>query len=228
MRLRVPVKVVGLAAGLTMALAAVVATGSASASGWAGAKTSSAGQPQPLQYLLCGTTMGPMGVPSGSSTIDHFNFTATGNQYPNGGTNCSSKDNTGMDFTWTIGHGNVQTNPSNPRDERGTEHGIATLSGYSDPFGVNGQVTDYDFPGDPISCGNREIYYASGHAFDPCGQPSAPGNTNTHGGANTGAHFHGKYGTIIYTDSTNGSNCQPTSMGPQTYCFEAVLNGQQN
>ena len=99
--------------------------------------------------------------------------------------------------------------------------------------GFNGHVTNYDFPTDitpteppdgPDGKG-RQIYYASGQAYDQSGSGSGPGNFNTHGGAATGQHFRGKYGTIVYQDNSNGSPCSSTS---GNYCFEGILKGQTN
>ena len=66
----------------------------------------------------------------------------------------------------------------------------------------------------------------SGHAYDPACSPSAPGNINTHGGAQLGQHFRGMYGTIVYQDENNSQS--PCQSGSSNYCFEAILKGQTN
>jgi hypothetical protein len=189
----------------------------------------SAGTPVATNVLLCGNWTQGMDRISGQSTIDHpSGASAMGNEYPYSGQNCESNtaSSSGM-FTWSVSHSNVNTST-----ERGTEHGVFMLSSdMNKAAGFNGHITNYDF-GTPItavapdSCGSREIYYASGHAYDSPGScsPSGPGNFNTHGGAATGDHFRGMYGTVVYQDSDNNS-CQPGSMN---YCFEAILKGQTN
>ena len=90
----------------------------------------------------------------------------------------------------------------------------------------NFDLSTADSTGDP--CGDRIIYYASGHNYDSgaC-SGSSVGNFNTHGGAETGDHFRGNYGTIVYQwgDSTSQSPCKKDSAN---YCFEAILEGQTN
>jgi len=174
---------------------------------------------------------------SGQSSIDHpSGSSAIGQQYDYSGQNCESEYNgtggfsngAGM-FSWTVSHSNVDTST-----ERGTEHGALMLSADANKTaGFNGHVTNYDFA-TPItaaaadSCGNREIYYASGHAYDTSGScsPSGPGNFNTHGGAATGDHFRGNYGTVVYQDQNNMQS--PCQSGSSNYCFEAILEGQTN
>jgi hypothetical protein len=220
MRRRVSVKAVGLAVGLTMALAAVVATSSASAATISQSKTTST-ERTPTQILLCGTFM-PGTDRFTSSNIDHpSGSTAMGKEYPYTGQNCDSNgaSSNGM-FTWTISHSNV-----NVATELGTEHGMAMLSSDSNKAaGFNGRITNYDFNSTPDTCGNRNIFYASGHQFDSSCSPSGPGNFNTHGGAAAGNHFNGKYQTIVYKDDSN-MNCPTTGM---TYCFEGIIEGSTN
>jgi hypothetical protein len=76
-------------------------------------------------------------------------------------------------------------------------------------------------------CGNRDIYYASGHAHDSgtC-SPSGPENFNAHGGAATGQHFRGMYGTVVF--QTTGNKMSPCDASSTSYCFEAIAKGQTN
>ena len=92
--------------------------------------------------------------------------------------------------------------------------------------GFNGQITNFDFNSSPDGCGSREIFYTSGHEFlgDGSCSPGAPGTFNTQGGAATGDHFNGKYGTVVYRESGN-SSCDTTST---SYCFQAIIVGQTN
>lgn len=197
---------------------------------------SSAGKPVPNQYLLCGLfTPGNVDNFAGSSSEDHPDgSSSTGMTYAYTGQNCESENgNTGTgSYTWTIAHSNVQTNASNPNFERGTEHVQFTMDITGNrASGAQGHVTNFDLSsadnaGD--SCGSRIIFYASGHAYDTqtC-SPSSVGNFNTHGGAQTGDHFRGNYGSIAYQWGDNTSN-SPCKEGSTTYCFEAVLEGQTN
>lgn len=235
MRRRVPVKSVGLAAGLMMAIAAVVAASSASAL-TVTAKTSSAGQPTTGQdYLLCGTWTQSMPTTSGQSSEQHFMASAMGNQYPytpGTGENCENLNgasSSGM-FMWTTSHAHANTSATN---ERGTEHGTFMLTNTTQAGRFNGRITDYDVNGsgggDPNSCGDgRNVYYSSGRNFDPScpGTPNAPGNFNTQGGASTGQHYRGEYGTLIYQDNSN-MNCQDNG-GNGPFCFQTIVKGQQN
>lgn len=228
------------AVGLTAAMALSAATASALSLGAVaqGAGTDpTAGQPVATSDLLCGLwTQGSDRI-SGQSSIDHpSGANAMGQQYAYTGQSCENENNgmggfksgSGM-FTWTISHSNVDTST-----ERGTEHGLMTLSADANKnAGFNGHVTNYDF-GTPIStsapdpCGNRETYYASGHAYDGSGScsPSGPGNFSTHGGAATGDHFRGMYGTVVYQDENNMRS--PCPGGSGKYCFEGILEGQTN
>ena len=196
---------------------------------------SSAGKPQPVSALLCGLFMPGTDSISGNSRQDHPSGAASmGQYYTYTGQNCESEynGNGGFNsgsqmFTWTVNHSNVDVDR-----ERGTEHGLFSLDS-SAPLqaGFNGHVTNYDFTtplttAAPDSNGNRDIFYASGHAYDPSGSPSGPGNFNTHGGASTGQHFRGTYGTIVYQDENN--NNSPCQAGSSNYCFEAILIGQTN
>jgi hypothetical protein len=213
----------------TLPLAAL-STSSASSS-----SASSAGKPVPTDALFCGLWAQGSDRIAGNSNIDHpSGAEAMGQVYDYTGQTCEDEYNSGNFqngsdmFTWTISHSNVNT-----KTERGTEHGLFTLDS-SSPLaaGFNGQVTNYDFttpitPGEtPDSNGNRQISYASGHAYDPSGSGSGAGNFNTHGGAATGEHFRGKYGTIVYQDQNNQNS--PCQSGSQNYCFEGILQGQTN
>ena len=51
------------------------------------------------------------------------------------------------------------------------------------------------------------------------------GNFNTHGGAATGNHFRGNYGTLIYKDNSTNSPCPDSS---PNYCIQVHLVGQTN
>jgi hypothetical protein len=197
--------------------------------------TTSAGQP--TNDLLCGLWTQGSDQISGQSSIDHpSGASAMGQQYAYTGQNCESEYNgiggfstgSGM-FTWTVSHSNVNTST-----ERGTEHGLFALSADANKnAGFTGHITNYDF-GTPITtvapdtCSNREIYYTSGHAYDASGScsPSGPGNFNTHGGAATGNHYRGNYGTVVYQDQNNMQS--PCQAGTSNYCFEATLQGQTN
>lgn len=195
--------------------------------------TSAAGPPTSLSVLLCGTTSG-FGADrvSGNSSIDHpSGLSASGQDYSYTGQNCRTNNaSSSGTFTWTIRQDNV-----NLTTERGNEHAdaSATMLAETGSFanGFDGGVYEYDLPsGDPATCGDgSQVYYASGHAFDSaCSVGSAPGNFNTEGGASTGQHYNGKYGTLIYRygSSTSGSPCGTDQS--TTYCFEAIIQGQIN
>jgi hypothetical protein len=200
---------------------------------------SSAGPPTPTSYLLCGMfTPGAESAFSGNSNVDHpSGASSMGNTYAYTGQNCESeqgKSGSGT-YTWTVTHSNVHVNEPAGQSEEGTEHGQYALSAdHNRAGGFNGHITNFDLSsadntGDP--CGSsRTIYYASGHQFDSqtC-SPSGPGNINTHGGAATGDHFNGKYGTIAYQyDQSGPMNNSPCKQGSSNYCFEAILVGQTN
>jgi len=204
-----------------------------------------AGQPVPTQVLLCGTFTPGTDNFSGASDIDHQNgASSAGKVYAYHGQNCDQEegqnDSIGT-FTWTVSRSNVHAAEagSAPQAEFGTEHGIATLSTDQDQAaGFNGRVTNFDLSlndndGDPCNSqgSNRSVYYASGNqdTANNC-SPGGPGNFNTHGGASTGAHFRGNYGTTVYQDediSNVQSQCNQ-SLGSTTMCFEGVINGFTN
>lgn len=186
---------------------------------------SSAGQPTDSSVTLCGTGNAPTTTPDGASSESKFGgamFTAS---QESAGTQCTN-DNSGTSdgTTWTILHGNVNTGT-----ERGTEHGQYMLSGSSRQGGFNGHVTDFDFASgaDPcVDAAGRTVYYQSGKATDCTPSFGPVGNFNTHGGAQTGDHFRGNYGTIIFQQNSNTSHA--CDVGSQTYCIQVDLVGQTN
>jgi hypothetical protein len=217
-------------AGLTVGTAAVRAG-------------SSAGAPVPTQVLLCGMWTTGSDQFSGTSDVDHpSGSSAMGKIYQYHGQTCeqaAKNDASTGTFTWSISHSYVHAAEagSAPQAEFGTEHGIATLTtDHSQAAGFNGRITNFDLSsndndGDPCVAtdgNNRSIFYASGHedAAENC-SPSGPGNFNTHGGASTGDHFNGKYGTTVYQwgDMTSQSPCQ---QGSTNHCFEGVIVGFTN
>jgi hypothetical protein len=210
----------------------VATTGTSSTATTHSAKTNQAGQPVANQNLLCGTwTQGSDRI-SGQSNIDHPNGAmATGMVYPFAqGTNCDNNSaSSSTTFMWTIAHSNVNT-----ATERGTEHGEFVINNGQEA-GFDGHITNYDFTtpltaAAPDTCSSRDIYYTSGHigAYDSAGScaSSGPGNFNTHGGAQTGSHFRGNYGTVVYQQNNNPGGSCPS--GGAKYCFEAILEGQTN
>jgi hypothetical protein len=208
--------------GLTMSMAPA-----ASASPRSAGHTSAAGPPTSTNDLFCGTYTPGSASAAGQSSIDKVNSSASGSVYPYTGQTCEQETSNGSFqpgsdmFMWTVAHSTVNTST-----ERGTEHGFFVLASNGRHAGVNGRVTDYDFGStSDFTCSDgRTLFYASGRAYDACGQPSAPGDFNTQGGAQLGQHYRGMYGTIVYQDSNNNA-CKP---GSTTYCFEAILKGQTN
>ena len=205
---------------------------------------SSAGAPVPTQDLLCGMWTTGSDQFSGTSDVDHpSGSSAMGKIYQYHGQTCeqaqSNNESSIGTFTWSISDSNVHAAEagSSPQAEFGTEHGIANLSTDNNiAAGFNGHITNFDLSSndnDGDSCtasdgNNRTVYYASGQrdAQNNC-SPAGPGNFNTHGGASTGGHFNGKYGTTVYQwgDMTSMSNCKNGSMN---YCFEGVIQGFTN
>ena len=162
-------------------------------------------------------------VQEGTSNQDHptpSSFSAT--EQPKG-TQCNGDNSSTGSDTWTIDHSNVDV-----ATERGTEHGIWQRPS-APPAGFNGHITDYDHQsgGDPCTDGDRTVYYQSGKATYCTPSFGPVGNFNTHGGAATGQHFRGNYGTIIFQqgDNTSTSKCK---VGSTTYCIQVDLNGQTN
>jgi len=205
-----------------------------------------AGQPTPAQVLLCGQFTPGTDNFSGSSTIDHqTGASSSGNIYQYHGQTCEQEENQNDsigNFTWTVTRSNVHAEEAgtSPQAERGTEHVAVALSiDGGQAAGANGRVGNFDLSindndGDACTASdgsNRSIYYASGSqdTQNNC-SPGGPGNFNTHGGASTGNHFRGIYGTTVYqdTDATNtGSNCN-SALFESTMCFEGVINGFVN
>src|SRR5579864_3109787 len=207
----------------------------------------SAGTPVPTQVLLCGT-WSTGGDRFSSPNIDHpSGSSASGNVYQYHGQDCESEegptpaDSSIGTFTWTISHSNVhaQESGSAPQAEFGTEHGLAALStDNQQAAGFQGRIGNFDLStndSDGDACNsqgsNRSVFYASG-SQDTSGScsPGGFGNFNTHGGASTGAHFRGNYGTTVYQDedmSNVNSQCNG-ALGSMTLCFEGVINGQTN
>jgi hypothetical protein len=194
-----------------------------------------AGQPVAQQELLCGTIMPAADNFSGASDIDHPDgSTSTGKTYPYANQDCENPGSSDGNYQWTITHSNVhaQEAGTSPQAERGTEHVQFALTN-GQQAGAQGRITNFDLSandntGDP--CGsNRVVYYASGHQYDEAGScsPSSVGNFNTHGGAATGEHFRGNYGTVIYQRNDNNTD-NPCKTGSMNYCFEAILVGQTN
>lgn len=195
------------------------------------AAVGASGPPTSLKVLLCGTTSGFSAYPqSGNSSVDHpTGLSASGGEYRFTGQNCTHPGSSTGNFTWAIRQDNVNT-----VTERGNEHADASATTLAQTGnlanGFDGQVFDFDLPsGDGVACGDgdRTVFYASGHGFDAaCPVGSAPGNFNTEGGASTGQHYNGKYGTLIYQESNNTSS--PCQLGSSMYCFQAIVEGQIN
>jgi len=211
------------------AVGAAVATLLAAGSGFgAYAAGADAGQPTPETVRICG--IGTMGqdVQEGASNQDHPTSSMfSGNEESNPATECTGDNSSAGSDTWTIDHSNV-----NVVTERGTEHGIWQRgTAGAPPAGFNGHITDYDHgtagAGDPCTSDGRTVYYQSGKDTECVPSFGPVGNFNTHGGAATGQHFRGNYGTIIFQqgDATSTSKCQ---VGSQTYCIQIDLTGQTN
>jgi hypothetical protein len=187
--------------------------------------TKATGAPTPLSITLCGVgTFGAQEL-AGASNQDHpdsSTFSLTQQTGPCTGTNSSPGP-----ATWTIAHSNADV-----ATEKGTEHGDFSLtSSASYVAGFDGHITDFDVPPfGPADCtsGNRTYFYQSGTETQ-CPLSIGPiGNFDTHGGASTGQHFWGKYGTLIFQDSSMMSKC-PVSNAPNApYCIQVDLNGRQN
>lgn len=214
-------------------IAAAPAATAAIALATLGVAAGTAGTPVEQDALLCGMWMpaasGANDV-SGNSNQDHVDGgMVSGGQYytyGTGNTSCQDEYNMGMlksgtqTFMWSINHSNVDV-----QRERGTEHGQFALSSTNTwEAGFQGQIFNYDFA-TPLTTqagddnGTTTVYYESGH-------PGGAGNFNTHGGAATGAHYRGKYGTIVYQDDNNMNS--PCKTGSSNYCFQAILLGQVN
>ena len=226
-----------------LAAAPLAAAGFTLGTGGTHAQTA-AGQPTPEKVLLCG--MFTPGSDSFSGPIDHQSgASSSGNIYTYTGQTCEQEegknDSIGT-FTWTVTHSNVhaQEAGSGPEAERGTEHVAVALSiDGGQAAGANGRVGNFDLSindndGDACTASdgsNRNIFYASGSqdTQNNC-SPGGPGNFNTHGGASTGDHFRGIYGSTVYqdTDTTNVQSSCNSSLGSTADCFEGVINGFVN
>jgi hypothetical protein len=192
-----------------------------------------AGQPVAQKELLCGMFTPAADNFSGASNIDHPDgASSAGKTYPYSGQNCeASQPSSDGNYTWTITHSNVHTG-GGAQDERGTEHvQFSMTENGGQAAGAQGHVTNFDLSSADTAgdtCSNRTVYYASGHAYDAAGtcSPGSVGNFNTHGGAATGNHFRGNYGTVVYQygDQTNS----PCPTNSTSYCFEGILQGQTN
>lgn len=212
----------------TMAVIVPAAAAAVLGGGWA-ARAGTAGTPVPQQTILCGTGTAGTDRFSGSSGVDHPSGASfTGDAFPYTGQTCKNNgaSSQGM-FTWTIAHSNVRV-----ADEKGTEHGEFVLSSAPEA-GFDGHITQFDYPSNPspspVTCGDgRVVDYSSGHLYDDCGQGGSVGNFNTHGGAATGQHFRGNYGTVVYQEDPNANPQTKCPTGSATYCFEAILEGQTN
>lgn len=194
----------------------------AAGSGYGAFADSAAGQPVDSSTTLCGVGTLGQDVQEGQSNQSHptsSSFSANEETY---GTQCTNDNSSAGDDTWTIGHSNVDV-----VTERGTEHGIWQRPS-APPAGFNGHITDYDRQsGDAcVDQAGRTVYYQSGKETD-CAPSFGPvGNFNTHGGAATGQHFRGHYGTIIFQQNSNTSHM--CDVGSQTYCIQVDLFGQTN
>ena len=185
-----------------------------------------AGKPVDNSFTICGTGNAPQAVSDGQSSESKFGggmFSGNKADYAPG--SCNSDNSSSGGSTWTIGHGNVNTDT-----ERGTEHGQYLLEGTSTPGGFNGHVTDWDFNGGDAcqDAAGRTVYYQSGNLTD-CAPSFGPvGNFNTHGGAATGEHFRGTYGTIIFQQDSSNPTSHNCDVGSDNYCIEIDLTGQTN
>lgn len=185
----------------------------------------SAGQPVSDSRTLCGVgTIGAANM-EGASDQDHpdgSSFTANEEQ---GIVRCDDNNTSAGSDTWQILHSNV-----NVTTERGTEHGEYTLAGSSRAGGFNGHITDFDEPnGDDCTDGDRTIVYQSGKETTCTPSFGPVGNFNTHGGAQTGDHFRGNYGTLIYQENpTTATLNSPCPSGSNMYCIQVHLVGQTN
>jgi len=196
----------------------VLATGG----GYGAFADSGAGKPVDDSVTLCGVGTLGQDVQEGSSDQSHPTPSSFSANEEDAGTQCTGDNSTAGNDNWTIDHSNV-----NVVTERGTEHGIWQRPD-APPAGFNGHITDYDRDAaECVDAAGRSVYYQSGHESD-CPPSYGPvGNFNTHGGAATGTHFRGYYGTIVFQqgDETSTSNCK---VGSQTYCIQVDLVGQTN
>lgn len=198
----------------------------AAASGYGAYASTAAGQPVDSSVTLCGTgTMG-QDVQEGASSQDHPASSSFMANEETAGTQCNSDNSTAGSDNWTIAHSNVSLDT-----ERGTEHGILQRANGAPPAGFNGHITDYDHQsgGDPCQdAAGRTVYYQSGTQTDCTPSFGPVGNFNTHGGAATGTHFRGNYGTIIFQQNSQNPANHNCDVGSQNYCIQVDLVGQTN
>ena len=201
---------------------------------------SSAGKPVAHNYLLCGIYVpGNESNFAGASDTDHPNgSTKSGMTYNYTNQNCENPGSSTGTFSWTITHSMVHTSGGNA--ETGVEHVQFSMEITGNrTSGAQGHITNFDLStadsaGDPCpppasgSSPSRVIFYASGHFQDKLNScsPSSVGNFNTHGGAQTGDHFRGNYGTVVYQDNNNDA-CKVNNSN-MDMCFAALLEGQTN
>lgn len=195
----------------------------AAGSGYGALADTAAGQPVDSSVTLCG--VGTMGqdVQEGASNQDHPTASSFSANEETAGTKCTNDNSSAGNDTWTIDHSNVDVTT-----ERGTEHGIWGRPS-APPAGFNGHITDYDHQsgGDPCTdAAGRTVYYQSGKETDCTPSFGPVGNFNTHGGAATGQHFRGNYGTIIFQQNSNTSHS--CDVGSDMYCIQVDLVGQTN
>jgi hypothetical protein len=187
------------------------------------AGSSSAGRPTPMALTLCGTGMVGADHFEGQSQQDHPSSSAFMATQEPAGTTCTADNSSAGSNTWKILHSNVDVST-----ERGTEHGLLMLSSSSREAGFQGHITDYDLESGGDACtdsNGRSVFYQSGTETD-CAVSFGPvGNFNTHGGAEDGQHFRGRYGTIIFQQNSNNHTCD---VGSMTYCIQVDLSGQTN
>ena len=208
-----------LAAATPLAL-----TGLAAAAYAGSALGSGPGTPVPTSLVLCGTGSVGANQVKGASNQDHPDgSTFMVAQHP-AGTQCDASNSSPGSDTWQVLHSNVDT-----ASERGTEHGELSLGSGGQEAGFDGHITEYDLPaGSGDACTDsqgRTVYYQSGTLTDCPASFGPVGNFNTHGGAATGSHFRGRYGTIFFQQNSSSHTCD---VGSTTYCIEAVLDGQTN
>jgi hypothetical protein len=194
----------------------------AAGAGYGAYADSTAGKPVDSSVTLCGVGTLGQDVMEGSSNQSHPTPSSFSANEEDANTQCTGDNSSAGNDTWTIDHSNVDV-----VTERGTEHGIWQRPS-APPAGFNGHITDYDpNASECTDASGRHVYYQSGSETD-CPPSYGPvGNFNTHGGAATGQHFRGKYGTIVFQqgDDTSTSNCK---VGSKTYCIQVDLVGQTN
>jgi hypothetical protein len=193
----------------------------AAGAGYGAYADSAAGKPVDSSVTLCGVGTLGQDVMEGSSDQSHPTPSSFSAKEFTAGTDCSNDNSTTGSDTWTVDHSNV-----NVVTERGTEHGIWQRPS-APPAGFNGHITDYDRPtAECVDSQDRHVYYQSGKETDCAPSYGPVGNFNTHGGAATGQHFRGNYGTIIFQQNSNTSHA--CDVDSDTYCIQVDLVGQTN